>query len=108
MPPSRPCLGRAVVYLGDDDDIMVRTFARCLDGPRLADGTASFRLLRRISRPTSHRELRTTRQLLGREPRSFETYVHDTVAAWRAAGLLDSSPGTAHSAGASSEVRLTR
>ncbi|MGY1828122.1 SDR family oxidoreductase [Blastococcus sp. SYSU DS0541] len=101
-------LGRPVVYLGDDDEVMVRTFARYLDGPRLADWTASFRVLRRISMPTSRRGLRTTRQLLGREPRSFDTYVHDTVAAWRAAGLLESSPDTAHSVGASPEVGLTR
>ncbi|MGY1836367.1 SDR family oxidoreductase [Blastococcus sp. SYSU DS0510] len=101
-------LGRPVVYLGDDDEVMVRTFTRYLDGPRLADWTASFRVLRRISMPTSRRGLRTTRQLLGREPRSFETYVHDTVAAWRATGLLESSPDTAHSAGASPEVGLTR
>ncbi|MCF6506453.1 NAD-dependent epimerase/dehydratase family protein [Blastococcus sp. MG754426] len=101
-------LGRPVAYLGDDDELMARTFARYLDGQRLADWTASFRVLRRISMPTSRRELRTTRKLLGREPRSFETYVHDTVAAWRAAGLLDGSPATAPGAGASPPVGLTR
>lgn len=85
-------LGRPVDYLGDDDELMVSTFARHLSGQRLADWTASFRVLRRIAVPTSRRELRTTRRLLGREPGSFEAYVSDTVAAWRADGLLDGAP----------------
>ncbi|WP_336921049.1 SDR family oxidoreductase [Aquipuribacter sp. SD81] len=77
-------LGHPVAYLGDDDELMARTFARYLSGHRLADWTASFRVLRRISMPTKPRDVAATRELLGREPRDFATYVRDTVTAWRA------------------------
>jgi uncharacterized protein YbjT (DUF2867 family) len=85
-------LGRPVAYLGDDDALMAETFARHLSGQRLIDWLATFRVLRRLSMPTSEREVRMTTQLLGRQPRSLETYVRDTVAAWREAGLLGQGP----------------
>lgn len=86
-------LGRPVAYLGDDDTLMAETFARHLSGQRLADWTASFRFLRRMSMPTRPRQVAATRALLGREPHSFEDYVRDTVAAWHAGAAGPSSPG---------------
>ncbi len=77
-------LGHPVAYLGDDDTLMADTFARYLSGQRLADWTASFRALRKMSMATRPKDVAATRALLGHEPRSFEDYVRETVHSWRA------------------------
>ena len=81
-------LGRPVTYVGDDDAAMEAALRRHLHGQRLADWTATFRVLRGLSMATSPGDVRTTTALLGRPPRDLDDYVRDTVASW-----ADAVPG---------------
>jgi uncharacterized protein YbjT (DUF2867 family) len=75
-------LGRPVRYLGNDKAVWKTSFARHLHGRKLVDWEASFGALSRLKVGTSAVDLATTRELLGREPRSYAEYVHDMAAAW--------------------------
>lgn len=70
-------LGHPVRYEGDDDERFVETMRQRLQGKKLEDILASYRLLRRVDLPTAPRDVAVTTSLLGRPPRSYEAYVRD-------------------------------
>jgi uncharacterized protein YbjT (DUF2867 family) len=74
-------LGRPFSYAGADVDVAQMLGGR-LSGQKLADFRRSYRLVARLSVPTSPRDVATTTRLLGRPPRPYEQYVRDTVARW--------------------------
>jgi uncharacterized protein YbjT (DUF2867 family) len=83
-------LGRPVRYEGDRPDWR-DVLARHLMGQKLADYRHTFEFLGKHGFPTSARDLAATTELLGRPPRSYETYVRDMAERWakedsRAAG----------------------
>ena len=73
-------LGRPVAYEGGGD--WRAAMARSLSGPKLADFERSYGFLARHGFATSAADLAVTTRLLGRPPRSYETYVRDTAARW--------------------------
>jgi uncharacterized protein YbjT (DUF2867 family) len=75
-------LGRPVRYAGNDTAVWKAAFVRHLHGRKLADWEASFGALSRLKVGTSAADLATTRDLLGREPRSYAEYIHDLATAW--------------------------
>ncbi len=77
-------IGREVVYTGDSDE-WIRWIDSALTGHKHADYIASFELIRGYSLPTDPAHLRQTTELLGRPPRTYADYVHDTARRWRAA-----------------------
>ena len=79
-------LDRPVRYAGDDDCALDAALRRNLSGHRLADWSASMRLLRGFPVKATRRELEETTRLLGRAPTDYETYVRDTVAGWAVPG----------------------
>ena len=77
---------RAVVVTGVPDGAVDAALRRNLSGHRLADWSASMRLLRGFPVKATRRELEETTMLLGRAPTDYETYVRDTVAGWAVPG----------------------
>ncbi|WP_148616443.1 SDR family oxidoreductase [Nocardioides rubriscoriae] len=67
-------LGVPVRYAGDDDTALETALRAHLEGHRLDDWLASFRLLRRFAVPTSAKELAVTERLLGRPATSFAAF----------------------------------
>lgn len=74
-------LGREVRYTGGDESAWKAAFARRLQGRKLVDWEASFGALSKLKVKTSAADLAETRRLLGREPRRYDEYVQDQVAA---------------------------
>ena len=74
-------LGREVRYTGGDESAWKAAFARHLQGRKLVDWEASFGALSKLKVKTSAADLAETRRLLGREPRRYDEYVQDQVAA---------------------------
>lgn len=77
-------LGRQVRYTGDGDD-WIRPVETQLEGRKRADFLATFRVLRKFAQPTDPEQLAATTTLLGRAPRSYAQYVHDTLRSWQLA-----------------------
>ncbi len=67
-------LGTPVRYAGDDDAVLEAALRATLQGHRLDDWLASFRLLRRLAVPTSAADLATTERLLGRPATPFAAF----------------------------------
>lgn len=82
-------LGRPVAFTGADHAAFAELAARSLRGKKLTDFVASHRLLSGLSMPTDPAEVAATTALLGRAPRSYESYVRDRVAAWEARPSVD-------------------
>ncbi|MGI5243585.1 SDR family oxidoreductase [Dactylosporangium sp. CA-139066] len=74
-------LGRPVRYHGPESDWRER-LGRRLEGQKRTDFIGSFSTLSRFSMPTSPAQVEAMTRLLGRPPRSYETYVADTAARW--------------------------
>ncbi|MBX6752191.1 MAG: NmrA family NAD(P)-binding protein [Micromonosporaceae bacterium] len=74
-------LGRPVRYEGDRPD-WPDVLARHLSGQKLADYLRTYRVLARVTAPTSAREVAATTRLLGRPLRRYETYVRDMAPQW--------------------------
>jgi uncharacterized protein YbjT (DUF2867 family) len=78
-------LGRRVVYHDGDDD-WPRMLGRRLSGQKLKDFTLTYKFLAKHGVPTDQRQLERTAALLGRPPRTYETYVAETRRRWARAG----------------------
>ena len=74
-------LGREVRYTGDGND-WERYVEAELEGHKRDDFLATFRLLSGFGVPTEPAEVEATAKLLGRPPRTYETYVRDMARAW--------------------------
>jgi len=74
-------LGTPVRYTGDDPGWRT-AFAARLSGRKLEDWIRSFEFLGSIPSPTDPRDVEAVTAVLGHAPRSFRTYVRDTVASW--------------------------
>lgn len=74
-------LDRPIRYVGDDDTRWKATLTRTLSGKKRDDFVATYGLLKNFALPTLQKDLEATTRLLGRAPRSFEAYVHDTLRA---------------------------
>jgi uncharacterized protein YbjT (DUF2867 family) len=85
-------LGRPVRYDGARPD-WAAPLSRRLSGQKLADFQRSYGFLAKRSVPTSQTDVATTIRLLGRPPRSYETYVRDMAAEWTAEGRATRRPG---------------
>jgi uncharacterized protein YbjT (DUF2867 family) len=75
-------LGYDVRYTGESDD-WKRFVDAALTGHKRDDYLASFALLRGYALPTNTEHLRQTTELLGKPPRTYAEYVHDTARRWR-------------------------
>lgn len=73
-------IGRPVRYAGDDLATWASTVGDRMPAPKRADFAKTYRLLQRWGVPTSARALAATTALLGRPPRSFESWVAETSA----------------------------
>ncbi|MFF5229828.1 NAD(P)H-binding protein [Dactylosporangium sp. NPDC000521] len=76
-------LGRPVRYDGDRPD-WPDVLARHLSGAKLADYRRSYGFLARFHLPAPARDIAGTAELLGRPPRTYESYVRDTAGSWTA------------------------
>ncbi|MEV4132955.1 NAD(P)H-binding protein [Dactylosporangium sp. NPDC049742] len=74
-------LGRPVRYDGDRPD-WPDVLARHLSGAKLADYRRSYGFVARFHLPAPARDIARTAELLGRPPRTYESYVRDTAADW--------------------------
>jgi uncharacterized protein YbjT (DUF2867 family) len=74
-------LDRQVRYDGDRPD-WPDVLARHLSGSKLTDFKRSYGFIARFRVPTAARDVATTTALLGRPPRTYETYVRDTAERW--------------------------
>lgn len=85
-------LGRPVRYTGGDPARFEREAKTVLEGKKLDDVLASYRVLGRMHVPTDAREVARTTALLGRAPRRYEDYARDAAARWGAATIADDPP----------------
>ena len=76
-------LDRDVRYGGDDLDAWKRAVAGSIPGWLVEDLAVMYGFFQEHGLVASAEDLRATRQVLGREPRSFESWARETAAAWR-------------------------
>jgi uncharacterized protein YbjT (DUF2867 family) len=76
-------LGRPVRVEADQAQVAA-LLRRTLEGKKRDDFTRSYEALSQFALPTEPRALAQTTALLGRPPTSYESYVREVVARWRA------------------------
>lgn len=76
-------LERPVRYLGDDDAAWPAAVQRRLQGRKREDFLATYQLLAKMAVSTVPAALDDTIRLLGRQPRSYQSYVLHLAAQWR-------------------------
>ncbi|MDB5045438.1 MAG: hypothetical protein JWQ08_1488 [Deinococcus sp.] len=79
-------LGHAVSF-APDLALTDALFERAYGGRKALDCQKSYRLVGKISVKTTPAQVAQTAFLLGRAPRTFAEYTHDTAAAWQAGNL---------------------
>ncbi len=76
-------LGREVRYGGDDLEAWTAQAGHSMPEWLVEDLAVMYAFFQEHGLPASEDDLQATRQLLGREPRSFDDWVRETAAAWK-------------------------
>ncbi len=74
-------LGRDVCYAGDDIAAWRELAANHMNAPKLSDFSLTYGVIQRHGYRASARELERTHAVLGRQPRTYEGYIRDLLAA---------------------------
>lgn len=75
-------LGREVAYAGDDLDAWGEAMASMMPTWMIEDLKTMYAFYQEHGLPASPEDLEATREILGREPRSFDAWVRETAAGW--------------------------
>jgi uncharacterized protein YbjT (DUF2867 family) len=75
-------IGQSVTYC-EDDAVWEPLVKSSLEGKKLIDILNTYRLIRKLKLSTTPKQVAATQKLLGRPPRSYQTYVEETFEQWR-------------------------